>query len=229
MMKKMIRFPMYNGGGYKCMEDVVRACKDETWNRLSLYICDIVEYNVKYRDCLRKDGIEGLIDRLCSEAPSFKNETDAIKCLRKWYSELGRLADYDIQCYGIKETFEVLGRKIQGLQEMRRRVEMYAGENWGELNIFTPDKKTDSSDGLHIGMMFMDYPKFDSSDACDDRSYDNYIIRKRKITNTDMNRLFKVPSCSNAMRIHETIPTELLPVLYYGGSEDYMLLASCKM
>lgn len=134
-MKKMIRFPMYNGGGYKCLDDVVGAFKDETWNRLSLYICDIVEYNVEYRDCLRKDGIEGLI---------------------------------------------------------------------------------------------MDYPKFDSSDACDDRSYDNYIIRKREITNTDMNRLFKVPSCRNAMRIHETIPTELLPVLYYGGSEDYMLLASAK-
>lgn len=227
-MKKMIRFPMYNGGGYKCLEDVVGAFKDETWNRLSLYICDIVEYNVEYRDCLRKDGIEGLIDRLCSEAPSFKNETDAIKCLRKWYSELGRLADYDIQCYGIKETFEVLGRKIKGLQEMRRHVEMYAGENWGNLNIFTPDKKTDSSDGLHIGMMFKDYPKFDASDACDDRSYDNYIIRDREITKADMIRLSKVPSCSNAMRIHETIPTELLPVLYYGGSEDYMLLASAK-
>ena len=184
-MKKMIRFPMYNGGAYGCLEDVVRAFKGETWNRLSLYICDIVEYNVEYRDCLGKDGMEGLIDRLCSEAPSFKSETDAMKRLRMWYSELGKLADYDIQCYGIKETFEVLGQKIHGLREMRSRVEMYAGENWGDLNIFTPDRKTDSPDGLHIGMMFMDYPRFDSSDACDDRSYDNYIIRKSEITSLD--------------------------------------------
>lgn len=183
---------------------------------------------MRYRDCLRDNGIDGLIAQLCAEAPSFRNETDAIDELRKWHSNVGRLGDYDIQCHGIDEDFEVLGRTFHGLQDMRSRVEMYARENYRDLHVFTPKEPVDSPDGLHVGLLFMVYPKFDIYDECDSRSYDNYIIRREEITNSDMERLSKVPGCISASRMHEMIPTGLLPILYYGGQEDYVLLATKK-
>ena len=79
-----------------------------------------------------------------------------------------------------------------------------------------------------VGMLYMDYPKFDIYDECDNRSYDNYIIRREIITNSDMERLSEVPGPFSASRMHERIPTRLLPIFYYGGDGDYMLLATKK-
>ena len=129
MANDKIRFPFYDGGKYESLEELTRAMKNEKWNRLYLYICDIVEYNVRYRDCLRDNGIDGLMAQLCAEAPSFRNETEAMEELREWHSKVGRLAGYDIQCHGIDEDSEVLGRTFHGLKDIRRRVEMYARED----------------------------------------------------------------------------------------------------
>ena len=227
-MKDKIRFPIYGGGKYECLEDVIRAFKEEEWKKLSTYICKIVEYNIPYRDYLRENGIDGLIEHLCDEAPSFREEEDAIKELQGWYSQQGGIADYDIQCYGIDDSFDVLGHTFQGLQEIRERVEMFSFQGYSGFRIFTPEETVGSPDGLHIGMMFQSYPQFDSYDAGDNRSYDNYIIRKKEITKSDMEKLSEVPSLYNDMRIHERIPASMLPILYYGGSGDYILLATAK-
>ena len=228
MMKNKVRFPFYEGGEYECLEDVIRAFKKDRWRKLSSYICDIVEYNILYRDCLRENGIDRLIEQLCAEAPSFRDEESAIKEFHEWYSKLGGIADYDIQCYGIDDAFNVLGHTFQGLQEIRQRVEMFCFEGYSGFKIFTPEETVSSPDGLHVGMMFESYPKFDSYDAGDDRSYDNYIIRKKEISKSDMEKLAKVPSLSNDKRIHEHIPADMLPILYYRGSGNYMLLATAK-
>ena len=227
-MKNKIRFPLYKGGEYECLEDVIKAFKEEAWKKLSTYICDIVEYNIQYRDCLRENGIDGLIELLCAETPSFRDEEGAIKELHGWYSKLGGIADYDIQCYGLDDEFNVLGHTFQGLKEMRHRVEMFCFEGYTGFKTFTPDETVSSPDGLHVGMMFESYPKFDSYDAGDDRSYDNYIIRKKEISTSDMENLSQIPSLYNDKRIHEHIPADMLPILYYGGSEDYILLATAK-
>ena len=89
-------------------------------------------------------------------------------------------------------------------------------------------KNADSPDGLHFGLLFQNYPKFDSYDEIDDLTYDNYIIRRTNITEHDMRKLAKIPSLDNAKKMHEMIPADMLPILYYGGSEDYILLASAK-
>ncbi len=228
MMKNKVRFPFYEGGEYECLEDVIRAFKENRWRNLSTYICDIVEYNILYRDCLRENGIDRLIEQLCAEAPLFINEENAIKELHRWYSKLGRIAGYDIQCYGIEDKFEVLGQTFQCLHEIRSRVEMFGRGGHHELHTFSYEKNADSPDGLHFGLLFQNYPKFDSFDESDDRTYDNYIIRRSDITEPDMRKLAKIPSLNNAKRIHEVIPADMLPILYYGGSEDYMLLATAK-
>lgn len=228
MMKNKVRFPFYRGGEYECLEDVIKAFKEEKWQELSTYICDIVEYNIRYRDCLRESGIDGLIEQLCAETPLFRDEEGAMKELRGWYSKLGGIADYDIQCYGIDDAFNVLGHTFQGLQEIRQRVEMFCFEGYTGFKIFTPEETVSSPDGLHVGMMFKSYPKFDSYDAGDNRSYDNYIIRKKVISKSDMKKLSRIPSLYNDKRIHEMIPAIMLPILYYGGSEDYILLATAK-
>lgn len=228
MMNNKIRFPLYKGGEYECLEDVIKAFKEEAWKKLSTYICDIVEYNIQYRDCLRENSIDGLIEHLCTEAPSFRDEEGAIKELHEWYSKLGSIASYDIQCYGIDDAFNILGHTFQGLQEIRQRVEMFCFEGYSGFKTFTPEEAVSSHDGLHVGMMFKSYPKFDSYDAYDDRSYDNYIIRNKEISTSDMEKLSQIPSLYNDKRIHEHIPSDMLPILYYGGCEDYILLATAK-
>ena len=119
MNKNYIHFPFAMGGEYESLEDIIRDFKNQPWKNLSTYICKIVEYNVRYRDILRDNGIEGLTEHLCAEHPSFINETEAIKRLQEWYSKVGRIADYDIQCYGSEDAFEVLGHSVHELQEIR--------------------------------------------------------------------------------------------------------------
>ena len=228
MNNNYIHFPLYGKGRHGCLEELVVALKNNREPKLWIHICDIVEYNVMYRDCLRENGIDGLIEQMCTEAPSFRNEEEAIKELKKWYSKLDRIAGYDIQCYGIEDTFDVLGKTFHGLQEIRSRVEMFARGGYNELHTFSQEKNADSPDGLHIGLLYRDYPKFDSYDEADDRTYDNYIIRRERITELEMRKLAKIPSLDNAKRMHEWIPADMLPILYYGGSEDYILLATAK-
>ena len=175
MTNRKIHFPLYDGGNYGCLEELIVALYINKWQTLSTHICDIVEYNVTYRDCLRENGIDGLIEHMCAEAPSFTYEEDAIKELQKWYPKVEKIADYDIQCYGIEDTFDVLGQTFHGLQEIRSRVEMYARGGYNELHTFTQEKNADSPDGMHIGELYQNFPKFDAD--ADDRNYGNYIIR----------------------------------------------------
>lgn len=223
-----IHFPLYMGGKYECLEDIIREFKNHPWQNLRTYICKIVEYNIRYRDILRDNGIEELIEHLCAETPSFKDEMEAIKELREWYSKVGKLADYDIQCYGSEDAFEVLGQTFLELQEIRRRTEMFARESLGEpLYIFAVEP-VESPDGLHIGKLFKSFPKFDADD--DDRSYGNYVIRNCRITESDMESISKVPAYGHdeASRMHEMIPADQLPIIYYEEYNDYMILASAK-
>lgn len=70
--------------------------------------------------------------------------------------------------------------------------------------------------------------EFDSSVWGDDRTYQNYIIRDHPIGNVEMIRFHDLPSGSNAIRVYEHIPTSMLPMVYYSGDGNYMLVATKK-
>ena len=99
----------------------------------------------------------------------------------------------------------------------------------GQEILPTFDKEVTSYSDIHIGELYENYPIFDSYDLGDDRTYQNYIFRKNEITKQDMETAFTVYYKGNFCMVHEQIPEDLLPILYYSGEGKYMLLASAKV
>jgi len=87
---------------------------------------------------------------------------------------------------------------------------------------------TPNTHGLHVGELWESYPTFDSYDASDGRSYDNFIIRKHPITVADLRQLSEVKRSMNACRVNEFISPDLLPVVYHDGDHPYILVATPK-
>ena len=81
---------------------------------------------------------------------------------------------------------------------------------------------------VHIGHFYESYPVFDSYDLADDRTYQNYIFCATPITENDMKDAFKNFHGFNFSMVHENMPEENLPILYYRGDGKYMLLATAK-
>ena len=79
---------------------------------------------------------------------------------------------------------------------------------------------------VHVGELWMSYPSFDSSDFLyENRTYQNYILRERPITFEDMERLRILPSGMNAQRLSPSVPEDMLPMVYYVGDGDTMMVA----
>lgn len=223
-----ICFPHYSGGDYPNLDSAVRALQSESYGNLKYCLKYIVECNVRYRDFLRQHGSEALMERLIEEAPTLKDSPKDVEWLCNWLdNELGPIAGYDIQCYNIKDTFEVFGKEIHGLAQLRECTEMYCSD-YSKSDPWRPERACNKISGLHIGHMYESYPKFDSSDWSDDRTYQNYIIRTRPITKGEMLALRSIKSEGNSKRVHEAIPEDMLPLLYYNGDGNYMLLAKKK-
>ena len=223
-----ICFPYYAGGDYPDLDSAVRALQAGK-SSLRYHMDDIVQYNVHYRDYLHEHGNEALMELMLSEAPTLKDSPDDVEYLRcRLKDKLKTVATYDIQCYNINDTFEVLGKKVHGLEQLQECSEAFVGEYRSKPDVWHPSEARPTIDGLHVGQMYMSYPKFDSSDWGDDRTYQNYIIRDHPISNSEMIRLHALPSGSNAIRVHEHIPESMLPMVYYEGDGNYMLVATKK-
>lgn len=223
-----ICFPNYYCGKYPSLSKAVAGIMEQPYKNLDLNFINIIQYNVRYRDYLREYGDEQLIKLLLSEAPMLKELPVEMEEFHSRLKRLEVVASYDIQCYHIEDTFEVLGRKIHGLKELHSRTEIYAGEYSTEPHVWRGKEYAESHDGLHVGQLYMSYPKFDSYDWADDRSYQNIIIRDCPVTEEDMKALYNMPSGCNAIRVHEHIPDAMLPILYYQGDGKYMFLATKK-
>lgn len=73
---------------------------------------------------------------------------------------------------------------------------------------------------IHIGHLF------ESFDFGDNKYYQNYISSNSPITESDMKNAYGVSHRVNFRMVHESIPEDKLPILYYNGNGQYMLLAS---
>lgn len=220
-----ICFPHHRRGIFESFSEAYSTLKMISNGWYDFMLADIVQYNICFRDYLRAHGIDALIELLVDEVPELSNKKDTLNKLRTWWVQQKQLADYDIQCYHINDRINVLGHDFNGLEDVVNHCMISGrGSYWG-LDCFKPSVINEYSD-IHIGELYENYPKFDSFDSGDDRVYQNFIFRTNPITENEMKEVFKIPHKSNFCMVHENIPVDCLPILYYRGDGDYMLLAS---
>lgn len=223
---KKICFPHHSRGDFNSLNEAFRYLSKREYGWYWFTLTEIVKNNTFYRDILRENGIDFLIKMVIEGVPELADDRKALNHLREW-SIKEKIATYDIQCYNIKDEITILGHRFDGLEDIIKHREVIGKEFYRGFECFTPQEVSIYSD-IHIGELYENYPIFDSYDLGDDRTYQNYIFRKNKITEEDMKASFAVYHNGNFCMVHEQIPTELLPILYYSGEGKYMLLASSK-
>ena len=103
-----ICFPHHNQGEFNSLQEAVSQLKDMRYGWGSYVLFAIVQYNICYRDHLRKFGTTSLLSRLIEEVPQLKEDEEALNHLCEGWKREGLIAPYDIQCYPINETITVL-------------------------------------------------------------------------------------------------------------------------
>jgi hypothetical protein len=133
-----------------------------------------------------------------------------------------RQVEHKIFSCSIHDDVEILGQVFHGLQDICAQVEMSQAVGSSCKPSVREPKKTGR---VHVGELWMSYPCFDSSDYLyENRTYQNYILRERPITFEDMERLRKLPSGMNAQRLSPSVPEDMLPMVYYVGDGDTMIV-----
>lgn len=188
---------------------------------------EMVLYNVQYRDCLRSEGMEGLKARMLREAPMLAGQEKVMLQMEEWVQRHLPLGDFDIQCYNIRDVVTIEDFDFYGWQDVHDHIELMATKRRDHFDAWNREPKS-TVGRIHVGCLYASYPIFDSSDWGDDRTYDNYLIRRHPITQSEMEELSKVDYHDNYRRVNEHLPAHLLPVLYYKGDGDCMLLATAK-
>lgn len=185
-----------------------------------------IQYNIVMRDMLRQKGIEALLDEICTVVPKEAISALTIRYITQYWTE-NPIADYDIQMYHIDDDITILGHTFHGLKAVRQHCEMLASRG-SQLYCF-PKKEYIPLEHIHVGKIDKSYPQFDSEDYSDTRCYENYIFTQQPITREQMQQYADIELESNYCMVHEHIPTEHLPILYYVGEGPYMVLATKKI
>lgn len=183
---------------------------------------DVILYNVCLRNLLRKMGAQMLIYVLCNIVkPKTELKMAMARFVEKWQDV--PIGDFDIQLVSIYEEIDFGFATVLGLEEMKSLVEKYIYCKGNDIS-----NKEVQQGLVHVGEVWDSYPIFDSEDLGDNRSYQNYIIRNRPISDQEMKALASVENKSNFRKLHEATPPELLPMAYYKGDGGFMLLAKTR-
>lgn len=186
----------------------------------------MVLHNVCMRDILREVGARVLVDELCEMfSPNDKLKLAMESFVEKWEGK--KIADFDIQIVSKFDTIDLGFGKIHGLEELESLVEKSLYANFVSKSSIR-EREPQKVHPLHVGEVWTPYPKFDSYDAADNRSYQNFIVCRIPISDTDLKELAFVDDNNNCCRVHEKTPAKLLPVIYYDGDSGFMLLAKLK-
>ena len=230
-MKQKVFFPCYGGCEFGSLTEAVNYVQ-KMRGGLSVYIDDIVMYNIRFRDCLREKGLYGVIKMLISEAPAIVHDIKALAKLREvWTDRMKKhIADYDIQCLPKDSLILIDDYLFNGLDEIDAHSEICGNPTHRFSKWHTREGYIHNPAGLHVGNIWESYPRFDSSDDCDCRSYNNYVISKKPLTEEIMDEYCnKISSNFDNCMVHEYIPKEFLPIVYWNGDSDYILLATAKV
>lgn len=186
---------------------------------------DMMLHNVVLRDAMRSFGVKAVIDHIREFAPDNKELQERFDFFIERHPD-GSIGNLDIQVYSIKEDVEILGHTFHGLDDIMAYREMSLCERYmskSRASSVTPKKRGD----IHVGEVWESYPCFDSSDyATETRSYQNYLIRSKSITNDDMQKVKNLPTGGCLQKINEQMPLNVLPLVYYSGDGGFMLVAT---
>lgn len=225
--QRKICYPGYRDSEFASLADAVRYFRKNGSN-LECRIRDILMNNICYRDYLRNYGIEMLLKRLVTDVPDLSEDMSLLQSLRKWYDEEGKeVAGYDIQCYNIKDTITVLGCEFHGLEDVIAHRTAYGRIGHSDLSTNSCNPKEHKA-GLYVSEFFATYPIFDSYDIGDDRTYQNYVFTSEPIDDEKLKEISQIRHNYNYCMVHEDVPEHLLPIFYYRGDGDYMILAQKK-
>lgn len=222
-----ICFPHHTRGDFSSLNEAFRYLRKRDYGWSWFTLTEIVKYNVFYRDYLREHGVDALVTLILDEVPELADDKRALEHLWEWTAEES-IAMYDIQCYNIKDKVRILGHEFEGLADIIGHREILGKESYRGFECFAL-KDANVCQDVHVGELYENYPVFDSYDLGDDRTYQNYIFRNKKITRKDMEEAFAVFHKVDFCMVHEQIPDVMLPILYYQGDGEYMLLASAKL
>lgn len=220
-----ICIPFFRRKKFDSLQEAVTYLKKNSYSWY-IYLQDIVAYTLRYRDYLRENGIDATIQLLIDEVPELKEEAKALDWLREYYTD-EEVASYDIRCYDIRDKITVLGHEFKGLKDVIAHTCMAGVNHHSDLSIYelSPTKR---KNGLSVVELYEHYPVFDSYDMGDDRTYQNYFFINGDVSSEDVEKRAKLSDGVNYCMVHEDLPEEMLPVLYYNGDGDYMLLAQKK-
>ena len=178
---------------------------------------DMMLHNVVLRDAIRSFGVKKVINQIREFAPASEKLEELFERFQNKYSD-DCIGNLDIQVYSVTENFQIFGETLHGLDDILAYMEISIGINQTSASIEKPEKRGE----LHVGQLWERYPCFDLSDyATERRFYQNYIIRKEPIRETEILQLKK-------FRISERIPLDMLPMVYYVGDGGFMLVATCR-
>ena len=134
----------------------------------------------------------------------------------------------DIQTYNIQDDVMILNHIFHGLEDIKNHVEMSLYKDWSHGQAI--ERQSKDSCEIHVGEMWMPYPCFDWEDSINEnRTYQNYVLRSRPITQEDMQRLSELEPHTNEQRIWSDVPEDMLPMIYYCGEGVDMLIAVRKI
>lgn len=188
---------------------------------------DLLLHNIVVRDAMRRLGVAPVIEHIKTFAPNDETLMESLDNFQREYPD-GSIGNIDIQVYSVFEDVKILGHTFHGLNDIMDYKEMMVSEDSSDKEKAysrTPKKRSN----VHVGEVWASYPCFDSDDfANETRTYQNYIVRNKTITNEDLQRLKALPSVGNHERINEKLPTSILPMVYYQGDGCYMLVATAK-
>lgn len=186
---------------------------------------DLMLHNINMRQLMREMGARRLVEGLCEliepskEGEDLKRELDLFA--KDW--EGRSLEEIDIQVLPTNLPFVVDGIEFAGLQELKdsvvrlyQRPHRRGGASTAVEPGITPQ--------CFVGECREAYPKFDIYDFGDNRSYQNFIIRKTPIEDSEF-RAIAALGRSNFCAITEKTPLQYLPLVYYSGDGGFMLVA----
>lgn len=206
-------------------------------HNISFAIREIVQSNVIYRNYLRENGYKATVDKLKCEAPILARISDAFEVLDNWWRKVeakGGLGNYDIQCYELTDSFMVFGKKIKGLDSLRKIVntsrmngddENFSNNKKSIWPFF--DKRRNKFSSLYAAEIWERYPCFDSWDYLNEnRRFQCYYIRDHKLCDDFFNDNSQVDiQCV----VSEDLNNSDLPIVYYDGESNVMYVITQRM
>lgn len=133
---------------------------------------------------------------------------------------------YTLHTVSIFDPIVILGHCFQGLAEIRKAVELFMRDNREPFKASA--ERCQPVEGVHILCNYQPYPTFDDYDsASENRAYENYYFLDRPFSKEDTDAIAAVHPGVSFCKVYEglLLPSGL-PVIYYHGDGDTMLVAS---